>query len=468
MPFAETPLDLPLPPGLLRVLASGPPFDAAYLVGGGVRDALLGRPTKDLDVEVHGATYEQLESALRPFGGTDVVGRAFGVVKLRTEDGDEFDFGVPRRDSRVGPGHRGFRVETDPTLDLAQASARRDFTVNALAFDPRRGVVLDHHGGLADLAARRLRHTSEAFAEDPLRVLRGVQLASRLDFGVAPETVALAASIADRHGELPVERLWGEWHKWASRAIRPSAGLTLLADSGWIVHYPELDAMRGTPQDPEWHPEGDVWTHTGHALDALANDAFWRAADEEDRAVLCFAVLLHDAGKPACTRRERRGGVTRIVSPGHEAAGLPLVDTFLARIGAPVRYGPMVHPLVAEHMAHLQAATPRAIRRLSVRLAGAGFARLAAVIRADVAGRPPLRPEPPASLATMLDLASELEVAEGAPAHVLMGRHLLERGWPEGPEIGELLAAAYEAQLDGVFTDLDGALRWLDGRARAN
>ncbi len=460
----EQPLTIALPPVLRDVLASGPVFANAFLVGGCVRDALLGLPVKDFDVEVHGVTLETLAEALGGFGGTDVVGRAFGVIKLTLPGAGDVDFSVPRRDSRVGAGHRGFVVEQAPGLAPRAAAARRDFTVNALAWDPRRAVAIDHFGGFADLGARVLRHTSDAFDEDPLRVLRAMQFASRFDFTVAPETVARCRAMRARQAELPRERLREEWFKWASRSVRPSAGLRFLEACGWLAHYPELAALPETPQDPEWHPEGGVWSHTLFALDALVGDPVWRDADEPSRIAWTLAVLLHDVGKPARTTRRPRGARVRIVSPGHEIEGAALAPVFLERIGAPGWTADRVVPLVAQHMAHLQAASERAVRRLAHRLEPETIAALAVVIRADMAGRPPLPAEPPATLVEMLRVAESLRLAHDAPRPILLGRHLLERGWPAGPGIGRVLGEGFEAQLDGAFSDVTGALEWLDRR----
>ena len=460
----EQPLTIALPPVLRDVLASGPVFANAFLVGGCVRDSLLGLPVKDFDVEVHGVSLDALASALGSLGATDVVGRAFGVVKLALPGAGEVDFSVPRRDSRVGPGHRGFVVEADPGLDPRDAAARRDFTVNALVWDPRRSVAIDHFGGFADLRQRVLRHTSDAFDEDPLRVLRAMQLVSRLDFTVAPETVARCRAMLAGHAELPRDRLRGEWFKWASLSVRPSAGLRFLEACGWLAEYPELAALPGTRQEPAWHPEGDVWTHTLHALDALVGDPVWRDADEPSRISWTLAVLLHDIGKPARTTHQSRNAGVRIVSPGHEIEGARLAPAFLERIGAPGWVTDRVVPLIAQHMAHLQAATERAVRRLARRLEPETITGLAVVIRADMAGRPPLPAEPPATLVEMLRVADSLSLAHAAPRPILLGRHLLERGWPEGPGLGQVLRGGFEAQLDGAFHDVAGALEWLDRR----
>ncbi len=464
-PLVREPLALPVPGSLQRVLDSHAVFARAFLVGGCVRDALLGRSPKDFDVEVFGTDYDALCAALAPFGATDVVGRSFGVVVLRLPDGTAVDFSLPRRDSRVGAGHRGFRVTPDPALDPAEAAARRDFTINAIAWDPRTHEALDHHGGIADLRARVLRHTSAAFAEDPLRVLRGMQFAARFELAAHPDTLALCRGIAHTYGELARERVWMEWRKWGASAVKPSLGLAFLRETGWLAHFPELSAMVGVAQEPEWHPEGDVWSHTLHCVDALARDNVWRTEDEVTRLAWMFAVLLHDCGKPACTTREQRDGRERIVSPGHEVVGGEIAERFLARIAAPGELAERVVPLVTQHMGYLQVGTDRAVRRLARRLQPETIDGLAAVIRADLGGRPGLSSEPPPAYHEMLRAAANLRVRDAAPRPILLGRHLLERGWTSGPALGPVLEAAFEAQLDGAFDDLPGALAWLAARA---
>ena len=297
-----------LPEQLRRLLRDVPELAQAYLVGGCVRDALLGIPNKDFDLEVYGVSYEALETALRPQGRVDLVGKSFGVVKFSTGSGAQWDFSVPRRDSKVAAGHKGFRIEFDPTITPREAASRRDFTINAIMFDPRTGEHLDFFDGRTDLQGRVLRHTSPAFVEDPLRVLRGMQFAARFELTIAAETVELCRSIAGTYPELAVERVGEEWFKWAAKARRPSAGLQFLKAAGWLRHFPEIAALDGTPQDPEWHPEGDVFTHTGHCCDALAELTEWQQADQSTRLVLMFAVLAHDFAKPQTTHKAERDG----------------------------------------------------------------------------------------------------------------------------------------------------------------
>ncbi|HRI16226.1 MAG TPA: polynucleotide adenylyltransferase [Verrucomicrobiota bacterium] len=451
-----------LPSPLANLLEGTPELAESYLVGGCVRDWLLGTPIKDFDVEVFGLDYESLVNVLRRWGRADLVGRSFGVVKLTVASGETYDFALARRDSKVAPGHKGFAVEFDPNLTPREAAARRDFTINSLMWNPRRRELLDFFGGEADLRQKRLRHTSAAFSEDPLRVLRGMQFASRFSLTVEPETLALCQSIQSRFAELAVERVRDEWFKWAAQATVPSAGLRFLRDSGWLIHFPEIAALVGVPQDPQWHPEGDVWIHTLHCLDALVELGDWRAASTETRIVLSLATLAHDFAKPACTRTELREGRERTISPGHEAAGGPVAESFLHRVGTPAQYVGRIVPLVKHHLAHLQDPTPRAVRRLAHRLAPATITELMIVMTADASGRPPLpRGEPPGVL-RLREAADQLALAETAPRPMLLGRHLVERGLLPGPEFGRLLAAAFEAQLDGQFLNLEDAKKWLD------
>lgn len=450
-----------IPVELRKLLAETPELGCAYLAGGCVRDWLMERPGHDFDVEVYGIGYEGLVMALSRLGRVDLVGRSFGVVKLTLPGGATYDFTVPRRDSKVGMGHKGFEVELDPQIAPEQAVLRRDFTINALLYDPRTGQLLDFVGGEADLRNRCLRHTSEAFVEDPLRVLRGMQFAARFDLRATRETVALCRSIRGSYTQLARERVWDEWHKWASRSEVPSAGLRFLRDTEWLAYYPEVQALAGTPQDPGWHPEGDVFTHTGHCCDALARSAEWQALAPTSRAVYMLAVLAHDFGKPATTQTAERDGERRIVSPGHEEAGGPLAETFLERIHAPRMVRERVVPLVTNHMAHLQTISGRMVRRLARRLEPENIEGLSLVIMADAFGRPPQPRMLPSGLLELRAKAMELAVQESAPRPILRGRDLLERGWRPGPAMGMLLRAAYEAQLDGQFDDLTGALGWV-------
>ena len=460
-----------LPEELLAILRALRAVGRPRLVGGCVRDWLLELEPKDFDIEVAGVDYETLASRLAPFGEPDLVGRSFGIVKLR-RGSTEYDFSVPRRESKTGAGHRGFAVAPDPTLSDAEAAARRDFTINAIAYDPLDDIIIDPHGGQADLHAHILRHTSAAFAEDPLRVLRGMQLAARFDLTLAPETAALSRGIVDAWRELPVERVWGEWDKWARLSTVPSRGITVLAETGWLRHFPEIAAMQGVPQEREWHPEGDVLKHTQLCLDALARLPDWQASDPPRRRFLMLAVLAHDFGKPATTVRAERRGVLRWLSPRHEEAGAAPSETFLRRIGSPLNLVEWVVPLVRHHLAH-HAGQPQpeagqpafsdsAVRRLARKLAPATIDDLCLVLWADHLGRPPLvSAETEARIHALGEHAQALAVADAAPRPLILGRHLVQLGLAPGPQFKALNEARAEPQLEGAFTDEAGGVAWL-------
>ena len=454
-----------VPPEFDRILRQTPELQQSFLVGGCVRDGLLGCAGKDYDVEAFDIGFEALARALSRWGKVDLVGQSFGVIKLTTGSEHSYDFTIPRRDSKIGAGHKGFTVEFDPAITPKEAAARRDFTINSLMFDPRAGQILDFFGGQADLEGRILRHTGAAFVEDPLRVLRGMQLSARFNLQPAAETIELSRQIKNGFGELAGQRIRDEWFKWAEKSTVPSAGLKFLAATGWIEHFPEIAPLIGTPQDPEWHPEGDVFVHTGHCCDAMAGLPEWKAADPESRIVYMLAILAHDFGKPTTTHEAVKDGRTRIVSPGHDAVGGELARAFLERIHAPSDIQERVVPLVLNHIIHFQTMTDRAMRRLAKRLAPENIKGLCLVIRADSMGRPPRPVSEPENVTRLLARAEELRVQEKPAEPILMGRHLLELGMAPGKDVGVILDHAYEAQLEGLFFDLKQAMQWLKGQS---
>lgn len=448
MSAAESPKLDRLAPDLARALAGvcravAAAGGRAWLVGGSVRDAALGLEVRDLDLEVFGLAPDALTAVLARDHELDLVGRSFGILKVA---GLPLDVGLPRREARTGPGHRDFAIAADPDLPLPAAAARRDFTLNAMYLDPLNDEFRDPWDGLADLRARRLRHTSPAFTEDPLRVLRGMQLCARFELTAAPETLALCRGLDP--GKLAPERIFAEWEKLLLLGVRPSAGLEFLRGSGWLAHYPELAALAGVPQDPRWHPEGDVWVHTGLCLDAFAAE---RTGDREEDLVVGLAVLCHDFGKPDTTTSEGE----RIRALGHEQAGLPLVRAFLARMTDSRRLLEQVLPLVAEHMRPLQLfdaeASDAAVRRLAVRVGR--IDRLVRVARADALGRGPASRAGFPAGDWLLKEAARLEVTAAAPAPLIQGRHLIALGQEPGPGFAGILAACYEAQLAGRIDD---------------
>lgn len=453
-----------IPEELARMIESVRQVGRPYLIGGCVRDWLLGHQPHDFDVEVFDTDYQKLREVLAGFGPTAVVGKSFGVVKVRIKE-DEYDFSLPRREKKTGSGHRGFEVEADPSLTFAEAAARRDFTINAIGYDPLSGAIVDPHGGQKDLAAGFLRHIGSAFVEDPLRVLRGFQLASRFNLRMPAETAALCRSIKSDFFELPKERVWHEWEKWAEKSVIPSRGLEVLEATGWIEHFPEIAALKDCPQDPEWHPEGDVFTHTRLCLDALVRIPEWQASTRQMKAVLMFAVLGHDFGKATTTRFAERHGRTRWISPGHDKESAHLAERFLDSIAAPKVFAQYVRPLVENHMFHIHSVEtlkPNTIRRLAARLAPASIEDLAILMTADVRGREPGDDRSHPMVEAVLRDARQFQVEKKPPRPYILGRHLIERGFEPGPGFRPILDELFEAQLEGEFTNQREALAFLD------
>ena len=260
--------------------------------------------------------------------------------------------------------------------------------------------------------------------------------------------------------ELAKERVCEEWLKWASKSRRPSAGLRFLLQSGWIQHFPELQAIVGVPQEPEWHPEGDVFRHTGHCCDALAALKDWQKKTSADRAVYMLAILLHDLGKASTTTKVLREGKRRIVAPGHEQLSVSLAESFLQKLGASNAIRARVNPLVANHMIRLREPTDKAVRRLAHRLQPETIEGLCLVMTADSFGRPPKAKNLPESVRQLQIRASALRLRQSPPQKILQGKDLLQIGVPPGPAMGKILAQVFEAQLDGKVTNLESALSW--------
>jgi tRNA nucleotidyltransferase (CCA-adding enzyme) len=424
----------------------------ALIVGGWVRDKLLGRDAKDIDLEVYGLPADRLKDVLAAFGSVNTVGESFTVYKVA-----DLDVSLPRRESKVGRGHRGFEVTGDPHLSVEEAARRRDFTINAIAWDPLTGDYLDPHNGRADLERRVLRAVdARTFGEDSLRVLRAVQFAARFDCTLDPATFDLCRSIP--LDDLPCERIWGEVEKLLRQAQRPSIGLALARDLGIVEGlWPELHALIDCPQDPEWHPEGDVWIHTLMVVDGARQRIDDLPMAKQNTVML--GALLHDVGKPSTTAFEDG----RIRSRGHEAAGVPPATEMLDRLNVRTMEGYDVRRdvlgIVAYHLApgswH-KAPTPvgdGAFRRLAAKVDLELLARVAA---ADCAGRG--GNHDCSAMDWFLDRARALGVQHAPPAPLLMGRHLLELGVRPGPGMGEILKQVYERQLDGEVQTLDEAL----------
>jgi len=431
----------------------------ALLVGGCVRDELMGRQPKDWDLEVYGIEPARLRELLDQFGSVNVVGEAFTVYKL----GAHLDISLPRHERKTGRGHRAFFIEGDPNMTVGAAAARRDFTVNAILQDPLTGEIVDPFDGRDDLKDKTLRAVSpKTFPEDSLRVLRAAQFAARFEFQIDPETVDLCRLID--LSDLPSERIWGEMEKLLLRAQKPSIGLKWLYELHVIDQlFPEMKALIDVPQDPEWHPEGDVFVHTLLTVDRareLIDDLPY-----SKQVTVMLAALCHDFGKPATT--EFLEG--RLRSREHEEAGVAPTESFLNRLNVHTVDGydvrPQVVALVRDHLKPGEFSKKRdevgdgAFRRLARRCE---LDLLYRVAKADSLGRnaewvPREKWYDAEAQEWFIKRARELDVESNAPAPILLGRHLLEMGLQPGPRIGEITRAVYEMQLDGRVQTLEEA-----------
>jgi tRNA nucleotidyltransferase (CCA-adding enzyme) len=430
----------------------------ALVVGGWVRDRLRGRPSKDIDVEVFGIPQDRLTILLEQLGRVEPVGQSFPVYKLVPPGGSQGDIDValPRRESKSGRGHKGFEVRSEPWMSVAEAARRRDFTINAISWDPLTDEYVDPFDGRADLERRLLRAVdAKTFGDDSLRVLRAVQFAARFDFELEPSTAALCRTLA--LDDLPAERIAVEIEKLLLQAERPSIGFRVALDLGVVQHVlPELTPLIGCPQDPEWHPEGDVWTHT-----LLVIDRARTLNDDLDRVRLLTVMLgavCHDLGKPSTTAVIDG----RIRSLDHEQAGVPPTLSLLDRLNIHTLDGfdvrGQVVGLVAHHLkpgAFYKATgvSDGAFRRLAHKVDLELLARLA---RADCLGRTGYFDC--SAMDWFIERARALGVEHRPPAPLLLGRHLLALGVSPGPRVGEILKAVYEKQLDGEVTTVDAGI----------
>ena len=427
----------------------------ALLVGGCVRDSLLGLTSKDFDMEVYGLSMEAIHDILGKEYKLDFVGMAFGVLKVLHYD---IDIALPRVENKTNSGHKGFDVMFVPNLSYADAASRRDFTINAIMRDPLNNELIDPWNGVKDLHDSVLRHVSAHFVEDPLRVLRAMQFAARFDFQVAEETVRLCSTLSQ--DELAQERVAAEWEKLLLKGRKPSKGLLFLRDCGWIDYYPELKALIGCKQEPEWHPEGDVWEHTLRVLDAAAA---MRHYAETENLILMLAALCHDFGKPLTTKVDERG---RIISHAHDEAGVEPTKAFIRRIWNKKELDDVM-PLVKRHMLptmFIQNDAPdRAYRRLSLEVRSMEL--LADVAECDLRGvemPEDLLKAKIARIDLFRERANALNVMAESPKPIILGRHLLERGFKPGPQMKPILDKCFDAQLNGEFNDLPKALEYLD------
>lgn len=428
------------------VAASG---GRVYYVGGLVRDRLIGRENKDIDIEVHGIYPEELNQLLSELGEVLEMGASFGILGLK---GYEIDIAMPRSETATGSGHRDFDVIVDPFIGEEKAAVRRDFTMNALMQDVLTGEILDFFGGREDMKNGVIRHVNDVtFAEDPLRVLRAAQFAARFGYRIADSTAEL--SVGMDLTALASERIMGELTKALLKSERPSVFFREMRRMRQLsLWFAEVETLEAVPQNLKYHPEGNVWNHTMLVLD--------EAAKLRDRASwplgFMMAALVHDFGKAEVTETDESG---QIHAYGHETAGLQIIRNFLLRICRENRMQDYVLNMAQLHMSPNMLVSQHAGIKAYMRM----FDRsceprdLLLLAKADHLGRKAAAGE---------DLILEYEETERILSEKLavyeermarpyvQGRDLVAAGAKPGPAFTEALRYAHKMRLAGVPKDL--------------
>jgi len=440
---------------------------SAIMIGGCVRDYFLELPSKDYDIEVYGlGSLEALESILEDYGSVNKVGKSFGVLKFMYKN-EEYDFSLPRTESKIAKGHIGFEVHLDGGLDFECASIRRDFTINAIGYDIEKKVFIDPFGGLGDIKKKKLRHINEkTFIEDPLRVYRAVQFVARFGFALSDDTFLLCKRMVESSAldELPKERVYAEWKKLLLKSKNPSLGFELMRELGIMKQYfSELNMLIGTPQSSKWHPEGDVWIHTMMALDRMSEQLFEDKTKytNKEKLKLLFAIVCHDLGKPDTTTIGKEGAIRAI---GHEKEGLKYTKSLMYKLTDEHAFIEALLPLVEHHLKPSQfyAAKSRdaAIRRLAIKV---NIEELIVVAKADFLGRTTKEALSGDYKAGewLLAKASSLGVNSKAPNSFIKGRDLISLGLDPSPRFREIIDEVYTLQIEGDIRSKEEALKYL-------
>jgi len=440
----------PLLQPLLDWLLSNFPEARLLVVGGSVRDALRGHPSKDLDLEIIGVEPARLLKTL-PWDHR-TVGRSFSHQLVRLPDLGWVELSLEEHD------------------EWERLCIRRDFTCNAVAWDVVGGKLIDPLGGRQDILSKTLQLAGpQSIHEDPLRVWRAAQFCARFEWQVSSQVEAAIAECLSALPDLPCERVTREWEKLLTLPDRPSLALIQLDRWGVVdLCYPELAALKGCPQDPEYHPEGDVWTHTLLVVDQAARLGRERDFGAEEKLQLCLAALLHDLGKPATTALD--GG--RITAYGHEHAGLVPASAWLRRhsfseaiclavldcVDRHMRPGQLYKDIEAGRLSPSQQVN--ALRRLLKDLKQVSWEVFIALCEADKGGRGQRLDDfaPGRVLSALLKQQPPQSLARDT---LLRGRDLLELGFTPGPAVGDWIARAEEARDLGVIATREEALDWL-------
>lgn len=428
---------------------------AVFLIGGFVRDKILGLENKDVDLEIFNLSSSDIRAVASRFGTlTDSIVDGCGIIKLTMFDGTNVDLCIPRRERSVGDGDNQFVFESDPTLTPEEARSRVDFTMNALLMD-RHDSIIDPFGGIKDINDRVIRHVGPAFVESPVRVLRAMQFSSRFNMSVCDSTVILSSTMSPAN--VAQERIFEEFNKMFMRGVVPSLGLDFLRACGWITHFSILNDLISCEQDPIHHPEKTVWNHTLQVVDRMHDICVRDNIVGDRRLILMWSALLHDIGKPATTIIEDG----RIKSPGHAEIGADMARDFLVNLRCPNSIVDRVVILTKEHMSLLDvpATNTRAIRRFVRRLDVVSIEDWARLVEADASGRFPKERSAPGD--KFVATARTLNIQDKPKMPILFGRHLISVGFKPSPFFGTILKAAEQAEDNEEFHDVDSGIQWV-------
>jgi len=442
----------------------------ALLIGGSVRDIFMGKAPKDFDLEIYGLEARGVERMIQQIGKVSLVGKAFPILKIFLGNGMDIDISLPRADSKADAEHTEFAEKTDPHMSIKDAAQRRDFTINSMAADPLTAELYDYFNGIEDIRHRILKITNpERFRDDPLRVLRALQFIGRFGLEIDKKSIAIIQELAPKLKECQKERIGEEWRKLLLKSEKPSLGLSVGMALGIFREiYPEFPPLAKTEQEPEWHPEGDVWVHTLMTVDEAAKIVQRENLESDKALTILLSSLCHDLGKPMVT--EYIDG--HIKSHGHEQAGKEPTKKFLAAIGVNNLTRDKVVKLVTNHLIPTmfyieeivrgRKISDGAIRRLAQRIHPATIQELVLISEADHLGRGSfdlnakerlLLPADnfPAGI-WLLQRARKLEVESSRPANITYGKDWISLGYKPGPDIGELIRLSNDLRDEQNFS----------------
>lgn len=433
------------------------------IAGGAVRDSIMGRKVKDIDMVVFGIDEQSVIFAVRSCVAVkrvEVTGAKFSVITVTCIDGSPIDIAMPRSETKIGAGDKGFDITIDPFMPFSGDAIRRDFTINAMMCHAITGEVHDFFGGVADIEAKVIRAVGPRFVESPDRMVRAGRFAAQFDFDIDPEVIAMcqAMAAAGEFATIFKEKMHDEIEKIAM-SDHPSRAFRFFVAAGFGAWMPEVQAMIGCRQDSRHHPEGDVFEHTMQVIDHMARVCNERGVKGKDRVIAFFGAICHDMGKPEVTIIHPDGSIT---SAGHAQAGVGQARNFMRRMGFEnAAMIAVVQKIVAHHMDMIGIVpNDRIIRRVAARIAPMTIEQFVMIVEADKSGRSMgiCKPAPEWEA-----IAIQQACMVQPPVAIIMGRDIVEAGIKPGAQVGAIQRACFAAQIEGVFIDHAGGIKFMRG-----